>query len=352
MLLSVSDHELGMFFGGAFIGKFFDAYGPRYILLLGTFMHVFGIMMASISYRYWHFILAQGLCSALGASMIFYPAMGCVSTWFHRRRAFALGIMASGSSLGGVIFPIMLRRLILGVGFGWAMRITAFLILFLMIIANLTVKSRLPPKGATPWRLGDFTRHFLELPYTLLVIASFLFFFGMFLPFNYLPVYGLHHGMSANLSNYLIAILNAASIFGRLSGYVGDKVGRFNWMIVISFMSGILVFALWLPGTGRIPTIIFAGLYGFSTGAFVSLAPALIAHISDIREIGLRNGALFMVVSFGALTGNPIGGALLSRYDGGFLGLQIFAGTVIMSGAIMFLVARFQVGGTSLTTKI
>jgi MFS family permease len=69
-----------MFFGGAFIGKFFDAYGPRYILLLGTFMHVFGIMMASISYKYWHFVLAQGICSAVGASMIFYPAVSCVST--------------------------------------------------------------------------------------------------------------------------------------------------------------------------------------------------------------------------------------------------------------------------------
>jgi MFS family permease len=69
-----------MFFGGAFIGKFFDAYGPRYILLLGTFMHVFGIMMASISYKYWHFVLSQGICSAVGASMIFYPAVSCVST--------------------------------------------------------------------------------------------------------------------------------------------------------------------------------------------------------------------------------------------------------------------------------
>jgi predicted MFS family arabinose efflux permease len=72
----------------------------------------------------------------------------------------------------------MLRRLIISVGFGWAMRITAFLILFMCVIANLTLKSRLPPKGYTPWRFDDFFRHFKEVPFTLLVIASFLFFFG------------------------------------------------------------------------------------------------------------------------------------------------------------------------------
>ncbi|KAI5814878.1 major facilitator superfamily domain-containing protein [Pyronema omphalodes] len=335
-----------MFFCGIFIGRLFDAHGPRYILLAGTFLHVFGLMMASISTQYWHFLLSQGICSAIGASMIFYPAMSCVSTWFFKKRAFALGIMASGSSLGGVIFPIMIRRLIILVGFGWSMRITAFLILGMMIIANLTLKSRLQPKGSTPWRITDFTRQFRDLPYCLLVAASFLFFFGMFLPFNFLPLYGQKHGMSPDLSNYLISILNAASIFGRIiPGYIGDKIGRFNMMIFIAYLSAILVFALWIPSTGPIAIIFFAALYGFSTGAFVSLAPALVAQISDIREFGARSGALFAVVSFGALTGNPIAGAIMSKYHGGYLGAQIFAGAMLMAASTAFLLARFRLGG-------
>lgn len=37
--------------------------------------------------------------------MIFYPAMNSVGTWFFKRRAFAFGVMAAGSSLGGVHIP-------------------------------------------------------------------------------------------------------------------------------------------------------------------------------------------------------------------------------------------------------
>lgn len=64
-----------MFFLGPFIGYFFDCYGPRYILLTGTCLHVFGVMMASLASEYYQIMLAQGICSAAGASMCFYPGM-------------------------------------------------------------------------------------------------------------------------------------------------------------------------------------------------------------------------------------------------------------------------------------
>lgn len=64
-----------MFFLGPFIGYFFDSYGPRYILLTGTCFHVFGLMMASLATDYYQIMLSQGICSAAGASMCFYPGM-------------------------------------------------------------------------------------------------------------------------------------------------------------------------------------------------------------------------------------------------------------------------------------
>ena len=63
---------------GPFVGKIFDDYGPRYLLSVGAFLHVFGLMMTSISKKYYQFLLSQAICSAIGASMVFYPGFTCV----------------------------------------------------------------------------------------------------------------------------------------------------------------------------------------------------------------------------------------------------------------------------------
>jgi MFS family permease len=164
--------------------------------------------MVSISTKYYQIILAQGICSPIGASAIFFIATASVSTWFKERRAFALGIVFSGSSLGGVIFPIMVNKLIPEVGFGWTMRISAFLILFLMVIANLTLKSRLhhQPKKVN---VNQFIQPIREILFLLVLTSSFLFFLGVFLPFNYIVQMALRNSMSASLANYLVSIVSA-----------------------------------------------------------------------------------------------------------------------------------------------
>jgi|SRR5277367_643719 len=138
----------------------------------------------------------------------------------------------------------------------------------------------------------------------------------------------------------------ASSIFGRiLPGIVADRFGRFNTMIVVNTFSAAIVLALWLPSRGNVPIIIFAALYGFSSGAFVSLAPSLIAQISDIREIGVRNGSLFAAISIAALTGSPIGGALVTADNGGFTYLQIFCGIAMSVGCAIFVASRVVQAG-------
>lgn len=131
-----------MFLGGPIFGRIFDSHGPRWMLLIGTLFHVFGLMMTSLSHEYYQFFLAQGVCSAVGASAIFYAGMTSTGTWFYKRRAEALGIMATGSSLGGVFFPILVTKLIPKIGFAWTMRTAAFLILGMLIMANCKLNFR------------------------------------------------------------------------------------------------------------------------------------------------------------------------------------------------------------------
>lgn len=157
--------------------------------------------------------------------------MTAVTSWFHHRRALAFGIMAAGSSIGGVIYPILVSHLVPKIGFPWTMRVCAFLILFLLIIANLTVRTRVPPRPR-PLNLWEFVHPYREITYDLLVAGSFFFFIGNFLPYTYVILQAANAGMSPHLQQYLIPIMNGASFFGRvLPGYVADKIGRYNVMV-------------------------------------------------------------------------------------------------------------------------
>ncbi|KAE8355373.1 major facilitator superfamily domain-containing protein [Aspergillus coremiiformis] len=342
-----------MFFGGPIVGVLFDNFGPRWVLIVGTFFHVFGLMMVSISKEYYQFILAQGVCSPIGTSAIFHGCLTSVSTWFRRHRALALGVTTCGSSVGGAIYPIMVARLIPIVGFGWTMRICAFLSLGLLIVANVTVESRLQHRRK-PFRPLDFVRPLRELPFVLTTVATFCVYWGLFLPFAFIRTQAERYGMSSYLASYLISILNAASILGRLvPPYLADLFGRFNLMILTSIFSVIIVLALWLPSRSNAPAIVFASLYGFSSGAAVSLAPALVAQISDLREIGVRSGTYFCIVSFAALTGMPIAGALLpDPLHGSYLKLEIFCGVVMFGGVVFYLLARGRISGWGLMHKV
>ena len=101
-----------------------------------------------------------------------------------------------------------MQKLIVQVGYGWSMRIAAFMILGLLTIANLTIKSRLPPQPRNMTR-EELLQPFQEFS-TVTVIAGFLFLtFGIFIPLDYVVVEALGTGMNPNLAQYLLAMLNA-----------------------------------------------------------------------------------------------------------------------------------------------
>lgn len=153
--------------------------------------------------------------------------------------------------------------------------------------------------------------------------------------------------------------LGLKSLPGRiLPGYLGDKLGRFNVMIAMCSLSAVVILALWLPGTLLSPGsvavyVIFSMLYGFASGAFVGMVPALLSQISpDVTKIGVRQGVLFSCISIASLTGSPIAGAILSNQSGTYWGLQVFAGAMMTAGVIFFMAGRMVLAGPSITKKV
>ncbi|KAK1243447.1 hypothetical protein MKX07_004075 [Trichoderma sp. CBMAI-0711] len=332
---------------GPFIGLIYDKYGPRWLIIGGTFLHVFGLMMTSISTEYYQILLSQGVCSAVGVSAIFQPALNSIATWFTTKRGAAYGLLATGSSLGGVIFPIMVRRLIDEVGFGWAMRISAFLILALLIVAILTVTTHNPPKFQ-PITLKRMITPFTEIQFSCLAMGLLLFTFGLYVPIDYVSVEAAQAGMDPNLAQYLVPILNAGSLFGRVfSGFAGDKWGRYNIFVSVCYLAGIFVLGLWIPAATDGARIAFATLFGFMSGAYVALIAALVVQISHPSEIGFRTGLIFLASSVGGLTTDPISGAILEKPIG-WLGPKIFAGILCIVGTSFVLAARIHRTGWKL----
>ena len=169
----------------------------------------------------------------------------------------------------------------------------------------------------------------------------------MFIPFNFIVIEAVSKGMSQRLANYLVAILNAASIFGRtLPNVVADKkAGRFNVMIVMSAFTTILILALWIPASSNAALIVFAVLFGFASGAGIGLTPALVAQVSNVREIGIRQGALMFIASYAALTGSPIAGAILKDTRGDYKYPAAFCGVSCAIGVVFFIACRIHLAG-------
>lgn len=294
-------------------------------------------------------MLAQGILGGLASGMLFAPAMTCVSHYFQKRRAAALGITVTGSSLGGVIFPIMLSRMIRSesVGFAWSVRIVGFVILAMMVIAILTTRERLPPRHGSIFILSAFTK----VPYILLIAGIFFMTLGLFTPFFYLPQFAQQQGMGENLASYMLSILNAASIFGRsVPGFVADKIGRFNTLMITGLCSAILLLC-WPAISSNASIIVFAILYGFFSGGIVSLMSPCIAQVTpQPNQIGAHLGMAMAIWGIAGLAGTPITGALLES-GGNFTHTAIFSGVVMISGAIIIAGSRWY-QNTALLAKI
>ena len=137
---------------------------------------------------------------------------------------------------------------------------------------------------------------------------------------------------------------------GRLSsGWLSDRIGKFNMFISACYIAGILILALWIPGANGGAVIAFSALFGLSSGAYISLLAALVAQISPLHEIGYRNGLTFLASCIGGLTTSPIGGAILGG-PGGWVGLKAFAGAMLIAGTTAVLLSRFAKTGFRLWT--
>jgi MFS family permease len=311
----------------------------RQVIRPAAIAYVFAMMMLSLCKTYWQIMLVQGVLMGIVMGLLQLPAFAAVSQYFEKNRAGALGLVMSGSSIGGIVMPIILSKMLnaSSLGFGWSVRVIGFLIMPFMIFACVGIKARLPRRETQFWILSAFR----DVRFVLLIVALFFFFFGMFTPFFYLPSYAVSQGMDPTLAGYLLAILNAASTFGRIiPGVLADKYGRINAFALGGAMTGIVIFCMNSAKTNA-GLIVYSVFVGFSSGTIISGAGAAFSLCpKDVRNVGTYMGMGLALSGLGGLVGPPVNGAIVHAYDGGYFQVSMFSGALCLFGAIVAILAK------------
>jgi len=262
-------------------GAILDIFGPKTMCWVGAIGTIFSIMMTSLCKQFYQFLLAQGILLGISMALVTWPMLAVVGKWINaENRGAALGIVLAGSSLGGVIWPIAIDKLLKEpkIGFPWTMRIVGFIMIPCFAFSCLVVKSptvapsdgerkdeNVPPPAKVD-RKAEAVTLFKKPALQLLSLAMFITYFGMFSPFFYTTSYAVAKGFSSSFAFHTVSIVNGASFFGRVvPGIVADKYGKFNCCIVATLLSGLTALC-WTTVESEAGLGVWSAAYGFVSG--------------------------------------------------------------------------------------
>lgn len=280
-------------------GPLFDAYGPRLLGPIGCALYIPVFFVMAECSQYWHFMLTIAVWGGFGAAIISTIGVAVIGKWFVQRRGLAMGIALCGSSIGGIIMPLMLRSLLPRVGWAWSIRVLAFINAAVMIVGSVCLQQPLPQQNSAASeqrRRKRIALNFMALTsktFTLITLGIFALEFAMFGVFGLLPTYATAANFPASTGYALVAIANGTSTFGRLlPGLAGDYFGHFNVLVCMILCTAAFTGAILVPfgSTSLKALYVFSALWGFGSGSFISLTPVCMGKTCETEDYGRYYG--------------------------------------------------------------
>ena len=328
LMLAIVFMQLCLGFFATPVGYAIDRYSPRSLVVCGSLLLTTGLVMTSFVTAPWQYIALHSTILPVGL-LLCGGLMGqiLIVQWFEEKRGLALGISATGTAFGGVIFPLVIANLI--GSFGWRESYLISGIVFGPMIALLgwyTLR-RLPSPTAgrssatvqaEPARKEESRdscdqqiwtmREILKQPVFWFPVLSLLTFLAIYdgVKFN-LGDFMSYRGYSPEQAAVLITIVASSQVIGKLTlGYLADLVPHRFLIWLCSGLYGLCLYILH-TGFGGLPGIQLAvALMGFAGGAILPMRAIMLAANFGPQAFSRVLGLSFtfvMLGGFGRLSG-------------------------------------------------
>jgi MFS family permease len=276
------------------------------------------------------------------------PNVVLVSNWFKGSRGTALGIAVTGTSMGGVIIPLIATPLVIRYDWRIAMMLVSLLVWLVLLPAVIfLVKERpddveIAADEAAAEDVNGFTlgRALLTPVFWVLALCAAAIFYSIFMTTQQFILYleTPRIGVVPLIAGYYLSILFAVSIAGKFFfGWLSDK---FPPQRVILICCAVMFLAtLILLGLNAGNAIFFIVLFGFGYGGSFALLQILVAEFFGRREYGKILGLIVMIEMIGAAVGGKVTGYFADA-DGGdykraFYGVMISTGFALLLSLIL-----------------
>jgi MFS family permease len=288
----------------------------------------------------------------MGASLGFVgvaPAVVLVSQWFREKRGTAIGILLTGTSIGGVLIPLIAAPLI--AAYGWRLAMVGisslvWLVLLPAVLFLVRENREIIPVGVDVVAAEQTFGQTLKMPlFWVFGLCAALVFYPIFVTSQQFILYlqSPKIGLSLQTAAFAQSALFAVSIGGKfLAGFLSDKVRPVLVMVLCAFV--MFAATLVLFGLTASTALLFLLPFAFGYGGTFVLLQRLATEFFGRSEIGKVLGALTLIEAIGAAVGGRITGYLADQAGGdytyAFYGVAIAAGLAFLTTLVIFALSQ------------
>ncbi len=306
-------------FSSVVIGALNDKVGPRIILSVTAIITGSGFLLLSQVNHVWQLYVFYGLMVGIGITGAWVPLLSTIAKWFQKNRSFMSGVILTGFSLGGFLFPLFANYLINKSDWRSALIAIGIMISAIVLIAAQFLRSHPPgdrPSGGLDSHAGEMNvRHYKlseavrDSQFWRLFLMLALLGFCVFSIIVHIVPYATDLSYSDTQAASVLSAMWFSSLAGRIVlGSAGDRIGNRNVFLVSWVLMAIALSMMLLLADNIGLLYIAAAIFGFTYGGCGAIESPFVASLFGLRSHGAIYGALTLGFTIGASLGPFISG--------------------------------------------